>query len=110
MHSAAPVTSGPISASGSVPGPILSARTRGTSLSISRSPTPPTATATDTAMQRSPADAVGGAHQRVGRLVEIGVRHHDHVVLGAAQRLHAFAGRRGGRIDVFGDRASSRQS
>ena len=35
--------------------------------------------------------AVGGAHQRVDRLVEIGVGHHDHVVLGAAQRLHALA-------------------
>ena len=35
--------------------------------------------------------AVGRAHQRVGRLVEIGVGHHDHVVLGAAQRLHALS-------------------
>ena len=48
--------------------------------------------------------AVGRAHQRVGRLVEIGVGHHHHVVLGAAQRLHALAVLRGGRVDVLGDR------
>ena len=37
--------------------------------------------------------AVRGAHGRVGRELEIGVRQHDHVVLRAAERLHALAGR-----------------
>jgi hypothetical protein len=35
--------------------------------------------------------AVGGAHDRVDRLVEIGVRHDDHVVLRAAERLESSA-------------------
>jgi hypothetical protein len=48
--------------------------------------------------------AVAGAHQRVGRLVHVGVGHHDHVVLGAAERLHALAVVRAGPVDVLGDR------
>ena len=48
--------------------------------------------------------AVAGADQRIDRLVHVGVRHHDHVVLGAAEALHALAVRAAGRIDVFGDR------
>ena len=35
--------------------------------------------------------AVGRAHRRVGGQVEVGVGQHDHVVLGAAERLHALA-------------------
>ncbi len=51
------LTSGPISASRSVAGPIFSARTRGASASISASAVFwPTGTATETAMQRSPAE------------------------------------------------------
>ena len=51
------VTSGPISASGSVAGPIFSARTRGASVSTSRfAVSSPTGTATEIAMQRSPAE------------------------------------------------------
>ena len=47
--------------------------------------------------------AVGRAHQRIHRLVEVGIGHHHHVVLGAAQRLNPLAvGRRRG-VDVFGD-------
>ena len=48
--------------------------------------------------------AVAGADQGIDRLVHIGVRHHDHVVLGAAEALHAFAVGAAGRIDIFGDR------
>ena len=47
--------------------------------------------------------AVGGAHQRIGRLVEVGVGHHHHVVFGAAQGLHAFPTLGGGSVDVMGD-------
>ena len=47
--------------------------------------------------------AVAGADQRVDGLVEVGVGHHDHVVLGAAEALRTLAGRRGGRVDVVGD-------
>ena len=39
--------------------------------------------------------AVSRADQGVDRLVHVGVRHDDHVVLGAAEALHAFSVRRG---------------
>ena len=55
-------------------------------------------------MQRSPAEPYAGADERVGRDVEVGVGHDDGVVLRAAERLHALAVRRGGRVDVFRDR------
>ncbi len=48
--------------------------------------------------------AVGGADQSVGGRVEIGVRQHDGVVLGATQRLHPFPLGASGFIDVPGDR------
>ncbi len=48
--------------------------------------------------------AIGRADQRARRILGVGVGHHDHVVLRAAQRLHALAVRRGRAIDVFGDR------
>ena len=52
-----PVTSGPSSALASVPGAIVSAAMRGLSLAISSSAVLlPTATATEMAMQRSPAE------------------------------------------------------
>ena len=47
--------------------------------------------------------AVARADERVGGLVEIGVGHHDQVVLRAAERLHALAVPRAVRIDVLGD-------
>ena len=47
--------------------------------------------------------AVAGADQRVGGLLEVGVGHDDHVVLRAAERLHAFAVPRSFGIDVLGD-------
>ena len=48
--------------------------------------------------------AIGGADEGVGHLVEIGVGHHDHVVLGTAQRLHALILLRAGVVDVLADR------
>ena len=48
--------------------------------------------------------AVAGAHQRVGRLVDVGVGHDDHVVLGAAERLDALPVSGAGPVDIFGDR------
>ena len=51
------MTSGPISTEASVPGPTRSARTRGASRSTSGiRATSPTATATEMAMHRSPAE------------------------------------------------------
>ncbi len=47
--------SGPISVSGSVPSPMRSFGSRAAIASTSRSPTSPTATATEIAMHRSPA-------------------------------------------------------
>ena len=43
------------------------------------------------------------SHQRLRRLLHVGVRHDRHVILGAAQRLHALPVRAGRRIDVLGD-------
>ena len=48
--------------------------------------------------------AVGRAHQRADRHVDVGVGHDDRVVLGAAERLHALAVRGAGRVDVARDR------
>src|SRR5262249_19308212 len=45
--------------------------------------------------------AVTGPDQRIDRLIYVGVRHHDHVILGAAEALHAFAVRTPRGIDVF---------
>ena len=45
---------------------------------------------------------VARAHQRIGGLLQVGIGHHHHVVLGAAQRLHAFAVRVPGLVDVLG--------
>ena len=56
MSRCAPVTSGPISESGWSPGPTLSLATRSPILAISSSPTGSTATSTEIAMQRSPAE------------------------------------------------------
>ena len=48
--------------------------------------------------------AVGRAHQRADRHVDVGVGHDDRVVLRAAERLHALSVRGAGRIDVARDR------
>ena len=48
--------------------------------------------------------AVGRADQRIDRLLDVGVGHHDHVVLRAAERLHALAVARAGLVDVLRDR------
>ena len=47
--------------------------------------------------------AVAGADGRVGGHVDVGVGQHDHVVLGAAQRLDALAVLRAGLVDVARD-------
>ena len=101
---AAPVTSGPISDSGSSPGPtwIVSAFAR--SFSTSSSATSPTTTATLIAMHRWPALPIAGRDQMVGREVQVGVGHHDRVVLGPAQCLHALTVRARALVDVPGDR------
>ncbi len=54
--------------------------------------------------------AIARAHQRIRRLVQVGVRHDDHVVLGAAEALHALAVRAAAAIDVFARSGSSRRS
>ena len=51
--------------------------------------------------------AVAGADQGIDRLIHVGIRHHDHVVLGAAETLHAFPVGAAGRIDVLGDRGGA---
>src|SRR5262249_6213377 len=48
--------------------------------------------------------AVARADQRIDRLIHVGIGHHHHVVLGAAEALHAFAVSAAGGVDVFGDR------
>ncbi|MND91836.1 hypothetical protein D3C80_839750 [compost metagenome] len=47
--------------------------------------------------------AIGCAHQSVDRFVEVGVRHHHHMVFRAAQRLHALTVGRAGGVDIAGD-------
>jgi hypothetical protein len=53
---------------------------------------------------------VACAHQRVGGLFHVGVGHDHHVVLGAAQRLHALSVGGAARIDIFGDRRGADES
>ena len=48
--------------------------------------------------------SVGRAHGRINRLIHIGIRHDDHVVLGTAQRLNTLAVGTAARIDIFADR------
>jgi hypothetical protein len=45
--------------------------------------------------------AVAGANEGIDGLIHVGVGHHDHVVLGAAEALHALAGGTPAAIDVF---------
>ena len=85
------VTSGPISASSSMPFLTFSVFARSASCGTIRSATSPTSTADRDRHAALAGRAVGGADQRVDGLVEVGVGHHHHVVLGAAQRLHALA-------------------
>ena len=48
--------------------------------------------------------AVGGADRRIGRHRDVGVRQNDHVVLGAAERLHPLPVLRARLVDVPRDR------
>ncbi len=54
--------------------------------------------------------AVAGTDQCIGGLFKIGIWHHDHVVLGAAQCLHALAAGGAARIDVFGNRRGANET
>ena len=64
----------------------------------------PTATATEIAMQRWPAEPKAGGGEVVGGEVEVGVGQHDRVVLRAAERLHPLAVRGAALVDVLRDR------
>ena len=44
-------------------------------------------------MHRSPAEPYAARHRRVGGGIDVGIREHDHVVLGAAEGLDPLAGR-----------------
>ena len=55
-------------------------------------------------MQRSPAEPKPALTIGVGGQVQVGVGQDHHVVLGAAQGLHALAVRGAGGVDVLGDR------
>ena len=103
---AAAVTTGPISLCRVRPGPDVDRpRLLRSRRSTSASAASPTATATEIAMQRSPAEPNAGGDQVVGGEVEVGVGQHDRVVLRAAERLHALAvrGRRArGRTCAIG--------
>ena len=54
--------------------------------------------------------AVRRGHQGVGGHVEVGVRQHQGVVLGASQGLDALALRRTGLVDVAGDRGGAHEA
>lgn len=57
-------------------------------------------------MQRSPADPlVACTDQRIDGLVEIGVRHDDHMVLRSAERLNAFLMQRTLLMDIVSNRS-----
>ena len=64
----------------------------------------PPAAARLPAMHRSPAQPKAERLDRLRRLVEVGVGHHDQVVLGPARRLHPLAVPRPGLVDVPGHR------
>ena len=92
MSRCGPVTSGPISDRSSRAGADAQLGDAVLDLaSTSSSPTGSTATTTEIAMQRSPAEPYPASTARVGGQVEVGVGQHDHVVLRAAQGLHALA-------------------
>ena len=83
---------GPTSEPSSIPSPTLSARAASVSGPISCSWASPTVTTTDPAMQRCPAAPNAEPMMPSTVLLDHGVGHHHHVVLGAAERLHALAG------------------
>ena len=86
-----------------MPSPTSSASVASVSAGISRSCASPTVTTTEPAMQRWPGRAERGADDAVDGLVDHGVGHDDHVVLGPAERLDALAGLRGALVDELGD-------
>ena len=91
MSRCGPVTSGPISDRSSVPGPTLSLATRSLIRATSSSPIGSTATSAETAMQRSPAEPNPAETAASAARSRSASGQHHHVVLGAAERLHALA-------------------
>ena len=93
-----------------VPSPVFSRDIRSAIFSTSSSATESTASTTEIAMQRSPAEPKPGVDGGVGHEVEVGVGQHEHVVLRAAERLHPLAvgGRRSRRCTARS--ASSRRT
>ena len=53
---------------------------------------------------------IGGSYQCLGGSVEVCIRHHHHVILGAAQRLHALVIGNAARLDVARDRGRSHET
>ena len=53
---------------------------------------------------------IGRPEQRVAGGVHIGVGHHDHVVLGAAQGLHPFSVGTTRGVDMFGNRGRAHET
>ena len=98
------VTSGPISAAGSVPGPDLDLGQPRPDRLDER--VGDVAHRDDRRDRHAPLArrAVGRRHGRVGGHVDVGVGQHEHVVLGAAQRLDALAVAGARLVDVAGDR------
>ena len=98
------VISGPISDSGSVPGPTLTFGSR--SLIAADERIGRVADGDDHRHGHAAlaGRAVGRADRRVRGHVDVRVRQDDHVVLRAAERLHALPVRGAGRVDVLRDR------
>jgi hypothetical protein len=99
------VITGPISDSGSAAGPTF----HHADLGCERFDEPVGGRLADGHRDRDRHAALAGgaeacSHQRVDGPVHVGVRHDDHVVLGAAECLHAFARRGPPPIDVLSDR------
>ena len=97
------VMSGPISLAASVPSPMTSAPMR----DAHRLDEPVGHVADGDEHRHGHAAlagrAVGGRDRRIRGAVEVGVGHDDHVVLRAAEGLHALAVRRGALVDRLGD-------
>ena len=89
---ASPVTSGPKSAEGSVDGPTFSAlHPRDQRLDQTIGRLLPDGYRHGDGHAAFAGGAVTGADQRIDGLVHVGIGHDDHVVLGAAETLHALA-------------------
>ena len=98
------VMSGPIIEASSSPGPTTTSGMRAAIASTSGSATAPDRDDDRDRHAALAGRAVAGGDRGVGGGVDVGVGQHDHVVLGAAERLHPLAVLRAGLVDVAGDR------